>query len=357
MCHANYTTMLLGESVRDRQLLTLEDAVHQLTDVPARLYGLRDRGRVAEGWIADLVVFDPALVGSGPAQAREDLPGGGERLYVEARGIAARARERTRDRLGRAAHRRSRGHVATVRPRHRHRHCSGSGSMSERGEPGIPARSERGQSGPRAAPRAGKHERAWGAGYPGESERGQRRAAPRAGKHERASRIRHRREPWDRQGNGGRAREGGLRRRDHGPDPGRGRGARALVHGQGVRHVASAREPLVDRRARARRGPRGADRARRPARPRVARRRGGQGPRHVGARRRRRAQRALHRPGSHGPVPRHADRAARKTTRRQRARRARVEQAAAPVDDRARRRHGREHHVGVGIRRPHQARR
>ena len=156
MCHANYTTMLLGESVRDRQLLTLEDAVHQLTDVPARLYGLRDRGRVAEGWIADLVVFDPARVGSGPPQVREDLPGGGERLYVEARGIAARARERTRDRLGRAAHRRSRGHVATVRPRHRHRHCSGSDSMSERGEPGIPARSERGQSGPARSAESGQ---------------------------------------------------------------------------------------------------------------------------------------------------------------------------------------------------------
>ncbi len=88
MCHANYTTMLLGESVRDRHLLTLEEAVHQLTDVPARLYGLRDRGRVAEGWIADLVVFDPARIGSGPTQVRKDLPGGGERLYVEARGIA-----------------------------------------------------------------------------------------------------------------------------------------------------------------------------------------------------------------------------------------------------------------------------
>jgi N-acyl-D-aspartate/D-glutamate deacylase len=87
MCHANYTTMLLGESVRDRALLTLEEAVRQLTDVPARLYGLRDRGRVAEGWIADLVVFDPARIGSGPTQVRHDLPGGGERLYAEAQGV------------------------------------------------------------------------------------------------------------------------------------------------------------------------------------------------------------------------------------------------------------------------------
>ena len=87
MCHANYTTMLLGESVRERGLFTVEEAVRQLTDIPARLYGLRDRGRIAEGWIADLVAFEPALVGSGPALARNDLPGNGERLYVEATGV------------------------------------------------------------------------------------------------------------------------------------------------------------------------------------------------------------------------------------------------------------------------------
>jgi N-acyl-D-aspartate/D-glutamate deacylase len=88
MCHANYTTAVLGESVRDRGLLTLEEAVHQLADVPARLYGLRDRGRVTDGWHADLVVFDPADVGTGPTVAVHDLPGGGMRLTNEARGIA-----------------------------------------------------------------------------------------------------------------------------------------------------------------------------------------------------------------------------------------------------------------------------
>jgi N-acyl-D-aspartate/D-glutamate deacylase len=87
MCHANYTTILLSEAVRERKLLSLEAAVHQLTDVPARLYGLRGRGRVAEGWWADLVVFDPDRVGSRPARARYDLPAGGLRLYAEAEGI------------------------------------------------------------------------------------------------------------------------------------------------------------------------------------------------------------------------------------------------------------------------------
>jgi N-acyl-D-aspartate/D-glutamate deacylase len=88
MCHANYPSVVLGEVVRDRGLLPIETAVRMMTEVPARLYGLRERGRVAEGWHADLVVFDPEVIGTDPAVLRHDLPGGGERLYAEARGIA-----------------------------------------------------------------------------------------------------------------------------------------------------------------------------------------------------------------------------------------------------------------------------
>jgi N-acyl-D-aspartate/D-glutamate deacylase len=87
MCHANYPTVVLSEVVRDRGLLTLEEAIHLMTARPASLYGLKERGRIAEGWHADLVVFDPATVGSEPAEVRHDLPGGGERLYAEAHGI------------------------------------------------------------------------------------------------------------------------------------------------------------------------------------------------------------------------------------------------------------------------------
>jgi N-acyl-D-aspartate/D-glutamate deacylase len=87
MCKAGYATNLLGGGVRRRQLLSLEEAVRQLTDVPARLYGLRDRGRVAEGFHADLVVFDPATVDSGPERTSDDLPGGGARLVTDAIGV------------------------------------------------------------------------------------------------------------------------------------------------------------------------------------------------------------------------------------------------------------------------------
>jgi len=82
-----YSTSLLGPAVREKGLLPLEEAIRQLTDVPARLYGVRDRGRLEPGCHADVVVFDPATVGPGPVHFRDDLPAGASRLYAESRGI------------------------------------------------------------------------------------------------------------------------------------------------------------------------------------------------------------------------------------------------------------------------------
>lgn len=89
MCGAIYSTSLLGDGVRRRGLLSWEEAVHQLTGVPASLYGLRDRGRIAEGTFADLMLFDPERIGHGPERTRDDLPGGSSRLYAEATGMVS----------------------------------------------------------------------------------------------------------------------------------------------------------------------------------------------------------------------------------------------------------------------------
>lgn len=87
MCGARYPTAFLGNVVRERGLLSLEEAVHMMTDVPARLFGLRQRGRITPGWHADLVVFDPQTVAPHRILARADLPGGTERLFAGADGI------------------------------------------------------------------------------------------------------------------------------------------------------------------------------------------------------------------------------------------------------------------------------
>ncbi|OHV31545.1 MULTISPECIES: N-acyl-D-amino-acid deacylase family protein [Pseudofrankia] len=82
-----YTTVLLAEGVREHGVISLEEGVAMLTSVPADLYGLVGRGRLTVGSWADVVILDPATVGSGPVHTRFDLPGGAGRLYAEATGI------------------------------------------------------------------------------------------------------------------------------------------------------------------------------------------------------------------------------------------------------------------------------
>jgi N-acyl-D-aspartate/D-glutamate deacylase len=87
MCGAIYSTSMLGDGVRARGLLSWEQAVRLLTDVPARLYGLRDRGRLVPGGFADVVVLDPTTIGHSAVRTRDDLPGGASRLYADAIGV------------------------------------------------------------------------------------------------------------------------------------------------------------------------------------------------------------------------------------------------------------------------------
>ncbi|MFJ4472877.1 amidohydrolase family protein [Streptomyces sp. NPDC089424] len=89
MCGAPYTTRFLGDCLRGRKLVALEQAVKMLTDDPARLLGLRDRGRIQEGCHADLVLFDPERVDAGTATLVHDLPGDSPRLDSRAIGVRA----------------------------------------------------------------------------------------------------------------------------------------------------------------------------------------------------------------------------------------------------------------------------
>ena len=82
-----FTTGLLESAVRTFGVATLEEAVHQLTQKPAELVGLRERGLLETGWHADIVIFDPDRVRPGDTYTRRDMPADGARLYAEAEGI------------------------------------------------------------------------------------------------------------------------------------------------------------------------------------------------------------------------------------------------------------------------------
>jgi N-acyl-D-aspartate/D-glutamate deacylase len=85
----SYPTHMLGHWVRRENALTLEHAVKRMTSEPADYFGFADRGRVVAGAHADLMVFDPQTVDSPwmATEVRNDLPGGGERLYASATGM------------------------------------------------------------------------------------------------------------------------------------------------------------------------------------------------------------------------------------------------------------------------------
>jgi len=88
LCDAGYCTYLLGTWVRDRQAMPLEYAIKRITSEPADFFGINNRGRLLPGMAADIVAFDYNTVGSDKrGQMRNDLPGGGRRLVMPARGI------------------------------------------------------------------------------------------------------------------------------------------------------------------------------------------------------------------------------------------------------------------------------
>jgi N-acyl-D-aspartate/D-glutamate deacylase len=87
MCGSNYPTAFLEDCLRGRRLVPVEQAVHMMTGQPAALFGLRERGVLAEGYAADILVVDPEHVGSEPARLVHDLPGDTPRLFAGSNGV------------------------------------------------------------------------------------------------------------------------------------------------------------------------------------------------------------------------------------------------------------------------------
>jgi N-acyl-D-aspartate/D-glutamate deacylase len=88
LCDAGYCTYLIGTWVREKSAMTLEHAVKRITSEPANFFGIKDRGTLAVGKAADVTIFDLNTIGSGKrAEMRHDLPGGGRRLVMPAKGV------------------------------------------------------------------------------------------------------------------------------------------------------------------------------------------------------------------------------------------------------------------------------
>jgi N-acyl-D-aspartate/D-glutamate deacylase len=88
LCDACFSTHLLEHWVRDTGTITLEQAVWRLTGQPAQAFRIPERGRIAEGYYADLVAFDADTVGvDGELERVWDFPAGADRLIARSVGI------------------------------------------------------------------------------------------------------------------------------------------------------------------------------------------------------------------------------------------------------------------------------
>ena len=86
---ADWSSYFLRSWVLDRGVWSLEDGVRQITQVPAALLGVTDRGVIRPGAWADLMVFDPETIGPWRKEFVHDLPGGVGRFKAFGRGVDA----------------------------------------------------------------------------------------------------------------------------------------------------------------------------------------------------------------------------------------------------------------------------
>jgi len=89
LCDSCFSTHLLSRWVRERKALTIEEAIRKLTSEPAAIFGIKDRGLLAVGRPADVVVFDAETVGCSDLRRVNDQPAGADRLVADAVGIDA----------------------------------------------------------------------------------------------------------------------------------------------------------------------------------------------------------------------------------------------------------------------------
>lgn len=86
LCQVTYSSFLLSHWVREKKVLSLEQAIRKLTFDPAVLLGIPHRGLLKEGFAADLTIFDPDTVRAKDKEFVSDLPGGAARLVARADG-------------------------------------------------------------------------------------------------------------------------------------------------------------------------------------------------------------------------------------------------------------------------------
>jgi N-acyl-D-amino-acid deacylase len=87
LCDAGFGLHLLGYWVRERKLMSLQEAIRKITSEPAQIFGIKERGSIKPGMHADLFLFDPLTVGRKRAERVFDLPAGASRLTTPATGV------------------------------------------------------------------------------------------------------------------------------------------------------------------------------------------------------------------------------------------------------------------------------
>jgi N-acyl-D-aspartate/D-glutamate deacylase len=83
----DYSTRLLSHWVRDRQVMSLEEAVYRMTGKTALMHDLHDRGFLSPGKAADITIFDPDTIGPKPREPLYEFPGGEMHVKQGAVGI------------------------------------------------------------------------------------------------------------------------------------------------------------------------------------------------------------------------------------------------------------------------------